>query len=423
MLEVKIERWNGTAPLPTQTHGTWAIPNRAEADFGRFFFDARGLPMRVVTEDWSDRKQTLTAGTLLVDIPRNDARLNRLPASLGATRLQPLGPNAGQPKTREVRAPRIALLHTWISTQDEGWWRLALESMNVPYDYLSTQDVAGMSNLRQHYDVVLFPPVSGSRVSPQEIVNGLPPGPPLPWKTTALTPNLGGVDETDDMRPGLGLAGVQNLQRFVEDGGLLITSRDTSAWAIHYGLARWVTVVDTTKLKAPGTIVRGSVTDKTHPIARGYDETLPLYFSGGPVFRTGYRLDPTPQTTRPTGRGGKDDPDVPQGRPFVPTPEQPKPGPGESGFMLPEDAPWNVEAILPRPEDRPKVVISFAEKDVLLSGMLEGADEIAGKPAVISVPRGKGHVILMSTNPMWRGNTSGLYALIINAMLEMSSAP
>ena len=91
--------------------------------------------------------------------------------------------------------------------------------------------------------------------------------------------------------------------------------------------------------------------------------------------------------------------------------------------MTPEDAPWNVEVSLPRPEDRPKVVISFAEKDLLLSGMLEGADEIAGKPAVISVPRGKGHVILMSTNPMWRGNTSGLYALIINAMREMSSTP
>ncbi len=224
------------------------------------------------------------------------------------------------------------------------------------------------------------------------------------------------------MRPGLGLEGVQNLTRFVEEGGVLVTSRETSTWAVEYGLARYVRVVPTTKLRAPGTIVQGVVTDKTHPIARGYDEKLPLYFAGSPLFRVGVRDEPPQTDSRPSGRGGKDDPDVPQGRPFVPTPERVKPGPGESGFQLPEDAPWQVEAFWPRPEDRPKVVVSFAEKDLLLSGMLDGADELSNKPAVIDVPRGKGHVILMSTNPMWRMNTSGLYAIVMNAVLEMSQA-
>jgi hypothetical protein len=320
---------------------------------------------------------------------------------------------------RTAKLPRIALMHTWISTQEEGWWRLALESMGVPYDYISTQDVAGIADLRAQYDVILFPPLGGTRATPQDIVNGYAAGAPLPWKKTELTPNLG-VDETDDMRPGLGLDGVQRLLRFVEDGGLLVTARDTSVWAIEYGLARWVRVADTTKLKAPGTIVQGTVTDKKHPIARGYDDTLPLYFSGSPVFSVGFREDRTPPDSRPSGRGGKDDPDVPQGRPFVATPERPKPEPGEAGFQVPEDAPWNVEAYMPGVEERPRVVISFAEKDLLLSGMLEGGDEIAGKPAVIDVPRGKGHIILMSTNPMWRMNTSGLYALVMNAILEMA---
>ncbi|HUR79790.1 MAG TPA: M14 family zinc carboxypeptidase, partial [Thermoanaerobaculia bacterium] len=310
------------------------------------------------------------------------------------------------------RKPRIALMHTWFSTQDEGWWRLALESMNVPYEYISTQDASSIANLREKYDVIVFPPVSG-RVSPQDIVNGYPAGPPLPWKKTDLTPNLG-VDETDDMRPGLGLSGVANLQRFVEDGGTLITARDTSVWAVEYGLARWVRVVETNKLKAPGTIVRGAVTSKDHPIARGYDETVPLYFSGGPVFKVGLRDDPPPES-RPSGRGGKEDPDVPQGREYVPLPEKPKNDP----FAMPEDSPWSVEHLMPKAEEQPKIVISFAEKDLLMSGMLEGADEISGKPAVIDVPRGKGHVILMSTNPMWRMNTPGLFGLVMNAITEM----
>ena len=45
-------------------------------------------------------------------------------------------------KTHPVKAPRVALMHTWLSTQDEGWWRLALDQLQVPFAYISTQDVA-----------------------------------------------------------------------------------------------------------------------------------------------------------------------------------------------------------------------------------------------------------------------------------------
>ncbi|HYH07271.1 MAG TPA: M14 family zinc carboxypeptidase [Thermoanaerobaculia bacterium] len=413
ILKVKMTQAVDYAPAAARPGAVFAVANHAETDVVRMRYANPSARVSVAEEEFTSGKTKFPAGTLIVEDPGVAlAKLHHGTTALTAK------PNV---KTRELRAPRIAVLHTWFSTQDEGWWRLALESMNVPYDYISTQDVAVTPNLRETYDAILFPPV-GTRFTPQELVNGYAPGPPLPWKKTDLTPNLGGVDETDDMRPGLGLTGVANLLRFVEDGGVLVTSRDTSVWAIEYGLARWVRVVDTNKLKAPGTIVQGAVTDKTHPIARGYDEKLPLYFSGSPVFRVGFRDEPPATETRPSGRGGKDDPDVPQGRPFVPTPERPKPGPGEAGFQPAEDAPWNLEAFLPRVEDRPKVVVSFAEKDLLLSGMLEGADELSGKPAVIDVPRGKGHVILMSVNPMWRMNTSGMYALVMNAVMEMAGA-
>lgn len=317
--------------------------------------------------------------------------------------------------------PRIALMHTWLRTQDEGWWRLALESMGVPYTYISTQQLAMMPNLREKFDVIIFPPTGGG--SPQEIVDGLPPGPPLPWKKTAVTPNLGRIDQTDDMRPGMGMTGVENLTRFVEDGGLLITARDTSVWAVDYGLARWVRVLPTPKLRAPGTILLASVADKASAIVAGYDETIPVYFASSPVFQVGIRLGGPPEEgpeSRPSGRGGKNDPDVPQGRPFVPTPPKPKPGPGEEGFQLPEDAPWNVDFAIPQPADRPRVIVSFAKKpdQLLLSGMLEGGDELAGKPVVIDSPRGRGHVLLFATNPMWRQNTQGEYALVMNAIFN-----
>src|SRR5206468_2890350 len=173
--------------------------------------------------------------------------------------------------------------------------------------------------------------------------------------------NLGGIDETDDMRPGLGMTGVANLAHFVEDGGLLITARDTSVWAVQYGLARWVRTIEPQKLKAPGTILLANVVDKKSPIAAGYE-----------------------------------------------------------GFMLPEDAPWSVDYAMPRVDDRPRVILAFAKPadKLLLSGMLEGGDELAGKAVVIDAPRGKGHILLFANNPMWRANTQGSYALVMNAMLN-----
>src|SRR5262249_54153573 len=44
--------------------------------------------------------------------------------------------------THPIRAPRVAILHTWLSTQNEGWWRHAFDDAHVPYTYINTQDVA-----------------------------------------------------------------------------------------------------------------------------------------------------------------------------------------------------------------------------------------------------------------------------------------
>jgi len=54
------------------------------------------------------------------------------------------------------------------------------------------------------------------------------------------------------------------------------------------------------------------------------------------------------------------------------------------------------------------VVLRFAaEKDLLLSGMIVGGNEIAEKPAVVGRAPRKGHVVLFANNPMWRNETMG----------------
>src|SRR6185436_7130451 len=183
-------------------------------------------------------------------------------------------------KTHPVRAPRIALLHTWISTQDEGWWRIALDQLGVPYAYISTQDVAKDPELKRKYDVIIFAPVgSGTNT----IINGLQMwGNPIPWKTTPLTPNLGKIDSTDDMRPELGWSGLTNLQKFVQQGGVLITVDDTANFAVNYGFTPGVAIARANRLKAVGDILRMKTVDATSPIAYGYSDSLAMYCANGP---------------------------------------------------------------------------------------------------------------------------------------------
>jgi hypothetical protein len=66
------------------------------------------------------------------------------------------------------------------------------------------------------------------------------------------------------------------------------------------------------------------------------------------------------------------------------------------------------------------VVLRFAsdEKNLLVSGMLAGGAELAGKPAIVDVPVGRGHVVMFATNPMWRHQTQGAFFLLFNAVLN-----
>jgi hypothetical protein len=131
-------------------------------------------------------------------------------------------------------APRLALLHSWLNTQTEGWWRQRLDLLGAPYDYISTQDVAASPDLAAKYDVILFPPVGAGE--PQRIVTGLPMWGGLALKTTTETPNLGTIDATEDQRQARRRP--RTLAAVRRGGGLLVavaTPRICS-WRLHPGV-------------------------------------------------------------------------------------------------------------------------------------------------------------------------------------------
>ena len=316
------------------------------------------------------------------------------------------------------------MMHTWMSTQDEGWWRLAFDSSRCRTTTSARRTSPRTRDLRAKYDVILFP--AGRPRRRQPIVTGMPMyGNPMPWKTTELTPNIGKIDATDDMRPGLGWEGLANLQKFVRDGGVLIAVDDTANFAVQFGFTPGVSVTPAQRLKITGAVLRSKLVDGASPIAYGYDDGLSIYTSDGPIFgvsnmvggrggRGGGRARPRrADRARNAGRSRSA-----AGAPAVePLPEDPRVEPWQAAPIREEQLRNGIN-IIP-PAQRPRVVFRYGDaRDLLVSGLLDGGAEIAQRPMVIDVPVDKGHVMLFSNNPIWRGETQGSYFMVFNAILN-----
>ncbi len=335
-------------------------------------------------------------------------------------------------KSHPVAVPRIALLHTWVNTQNDGWFRLALDECEVPYAYISDQDIRATPDLKAKYDVIIFPPVTSSLptlingVRKRLLDDGSDFGGPVPFKSTELTPNLGGVDASDDIRGGLGFAGLAHLKAFVENGGVFVPVTASAGLPVGLGMVEHVTIAETRQLQASGSVLRAGMQDKRSPIAYGYDDTVALYFNRAPVFRLSLAGGRGPgsgpggeSAARPTGRGSATDPDIPQGRPLREFESEPTLGRAERELHIdPEMREYLAGTILP-PKMWPRVVVRWSdEKDLWVSGMLAGASELAGTPAVIDDAAREGHRYRFGNNPMCRARN----ARQLHAPLEHSSS-
>ena len=260
----------------------------------------------------------------------------------------------GQPH-HELDLPRIAILHTWRSTQAEGWVRYTFDHFGIPYTYIADTELADLGSLKRRFDVVVFPDQGGSARS---IFEGLDPEDgPLPYRERDDAPTLGFPDATDDMTGGMGLEGLAALRDFVAEGGTFIGLRTAATLPIAMGLVRDVGVSDTPSgVFIPGSLLQGDVARPDHPIAYGFHDPV-LHHRFGPYLSAGDER---------------------------------------------EDA----------------VVVRWGEGDIGVSGLARGAARIAGDPAVLSVPGGEGHWVLFGFNPLNRHQNYMNFGLVWNAILN-----
>ena len=255
-----------------------------------------------------------------------------------------------------------------------------------------------MPNLRAQYDVILFPPLGGTRATPQDIVNGYAARP-----AAALEEDRRSLPTSASMRPttcvpASGSTGVQRL----------LTFRRGRRPARHR--ARYLGVGDRVRTGALGARRRHDEAESARHDRAGHGHrqeashrarlrrhaaALLLRLAGLPR-----RLPRRPHAARIASQRPRQAKTIPTCRRAgrsSPRRSVRSPSRAKRASSCRKTRRGASKRTCRGVEERPRVVVSFAEKGPAPApGMLEGGDEIAGKPAVIDVPRGKGHIILMS---------------------------
>lgn len=260
--------------------------------------------------------------------------------------------------THELDLPRIALLHTWTRTQDEGWARVTLDQQGVEYDYVGEDKIGHMGDLRDRYDVLLFPH-QGAGNTGRRIFEGLDPADgPLAYTRTAEYPSHGFPDSSSNMVGGMGYEGLIAIRDFINDGGTFIAVGSAATLPVQFGMLRDVSIQDAGSTFIPGSILQGEVARADHPLAYGYGEGLPLYHQYGPY------------------------------------------------LSVDEDAEHGI-------------AVTYAkEGELALSGLARGAEGLKGDPAVYSEQVGDGFIVLFGFDALHRHQNFGNHALIWNALLN-----
>lgn len=234
---------------------------------------------------------------------------------------------------------------SYVPSMDEGWTRWTFEKNGYGIgDYctrnhksISNKEIIENSFLKNK--AIIFPDQS-----PNQILNGFAKG-----------------SMPDEYTGGIGKEGVENLRKFVEDGGTLVFLNRASNFAIkEFGLP----VRDVTEglprkdFYIPGSILRTEI-DTNHKIAKQMPEESIAWFENSPAFE----------------------------------------------ITMSDDT--NVEIIARYPSDANKI---------LLSGWALGAEKLAGKAALVSINIGKGKIVLFGFRPQYRGQSLATFPLLFNAI-------
>ncbi len=312
-------------------------------------------------------KDTVAAGSVLFsDISEGQAKY--ISAHFGLDLLSVK--NISAAKQHPVNLPKVAIYHTWFNTQDEGWSRYTFEQLGIPYTSIQKDDLKA-GGLRKRFDVILIPRTGGGA---SNFINEIDRKfGPMPYTKTTEFPSHGFPDSTHDMTGGPGFAGMAELSRFVDEGGVIVSLDNTSQILAETGIVRELQEANAAGLFHPGSIVNVKVRKTDNPVMYGFPEVFPIFRGNGPLLQTAkYNRD------------------------MMLLQYGTKPLKDEEKYTGP---------ILGMPDKKEMPAASEAvkkEAPYVLSGMVRNEQTIIGHGAIFNVPVGTGRVIAFTFDPLHR---------------------
>jgi hypothetical protein len=346
---------HGTITGGSSAPGGFAVVENGSNNLVTLRYRLKNVAVRAVEQSFKSGDQEIPAGSLIFPAGSYDklkAEIEPLGLKAVALTAAPTVP------MHDVDLPKLAVYSTWGSTQEVGWVRYAFDKFEVPFDLIYKERVK-QGNLRAAYDVIVIP--NQGRGSKGLVYDIEPKAKPVPYKKSDEFKTLGMYGESDDITGGMGLEGVVELQKFVEQGGLMITLGTASSFPADFGITRKVEAARTSAaFYAPGPIVQAEIMRPVHPVFYGYtDKEQPVRWANGPLLT------------------------------------------------------------VPAADRESEVLMRFPGGDQsVLSGLMKGAAEIRGRPAILDVPVGQGQVLMFATNPIYRWQNYGEFNMLFNAILH-----
>jgi hypothetical protein len=270
---------------------------------------------------------------------------------------------APEVEQRPLTAPRLALVETWFHDMDAGWTRLLLERSGIDFTLLRPGDVAD-ARLASRFDVVIFPDADD-----HVLIEGAYSEDDDEYVVNDYRP---------EYRKGLGDEGIKELEAFLGAGGRIVSwGGSTALFFRTLSLGEGDDLIElelpvedaAEELEEGGLFVPGSLLAvellADHPLTWGMPPTAGVFSRGEPVLKTGLP-------------------------------------------MLTADR---------------RVVASFPDDDILLSGYAEKVELLAGRPAMVWARVGRGQLVLYGFAPQFRASTPATYKLLFNALLLPRLAP
>jgi hypothetical protein len=158
---------------------------------------------------------------------------------------------------------------------------------------------------------------------------------------------------------GIGEVGEKLLREMVKNGKILVFMEESCNYAINkFKMPVTNIMEENDKVVCPGSYLRAEIRES--PLTMGMDKIAAVFFSSTPTFET--RLPRSADESRAT--------------PLV-----------------------------------------FGDRDLLLSGLLSGEEQLARKSLMVDFRKGKGRIILIGPDVVHRTHCEGTYKLMFNSLL------